>query len=71
MSSVIFLNLTKHDITVQRARDKGRQRKADRTEVGQIREKRTHEQAHVREWGQKGVRCENDSTKDKLRSHHM
>lgn len=41
MSSVVFFILTTHGITGQRARDKERQQKADRTEGGQRKREQT------------------------------
>lgn len=66
VSSVVLVILTKHDITGRRARDKERQQKADRTERGQSESEKKN-----KEWGPKNKKketCENNSTKNELRS---
>lgn len=72
MSSVIFLILTKCGITGQRVRDKERQHKADRTEGGQSKREITKSSPAGEKEDKKGKGeiCEDDRTKDELRSFH-
>lgn len=69
VSSVIFLILTKCGITGQRARDKEREQKANRTEGGQS-QKGKKKAGQLETKKKKGEMCENDSAKDRLRSLH-